>query len=194
MTDHYRIFQDRRIPNAVSLPGLHTIIPVYKQRDHDYSSLKRSVIIKVLPSKFNYYPDILDQQLFLVKDWLKKVILSYQPTTKFHTFYVMDNVNRKLYPYYLPELPALDCFSQKSEANVNISRITTLFIRREQKGINDYGIFRVDNVLCHTVLVSTALAESILRRNPDGLRVEKVYYEEESPAVICQDPNERNSR
>lgn len=173
LVKYFWIKQDRRENTGVYIPSLNEIFSIQDLAIQNYSKVKRSIVIKVKPSKYNYYPDVLDQQLFLVKKWIRDLFLVYEPELIFHTFYLMDSAHRVLEPYYLPEISKIDCYHPESVANLDRSSISKLHIY--SKGIQDKDLFQVANIRANIPVISVSLAESILRRNPKGVQVEKIY-------------------
>lgn len=170
---YFWLKQDRREQAGVYLPTLNDLLSMQDLATQNYSSLKKSLVIKVKPSKYNLYPDVLDQQMFLVKKWLRDLFLIYQPKMVFHTIYLMDDVHRILEPYYLPELPKINCLHSESVANLDYSVISELHIH--SNAVKKEDLFQIANIRTCTPVISVALAESILRRNPNGLLIEKIY-------------------
>jgi uncharacterized protein YqfB (UPF0267 family) len=72
-TEYYKLGQDRRIPYAVVLNKLDRIGGYRESLKGDLSSLDKIIVSPVYSSQVNFYPDILDRQLFMIKDSVKDV-------------------------------------------------------------------------------------------------------------------------
>jgi len=127
------------------------------------------------PSEYNEYPDALSRQIFVVREPLKQVFDMFVPDLTYKILCAMDLPNRKRAYYYAPQLPSIECYSEQSDANLNRSAIHSLRLKKECIGDND--IFRVGGINEHVVIVTLGVAECILRRKLNGIRLNRVGFE-----------------
>jgi len=172
--DYFVLNQDERIPYAVQVIYPNSVSQRQDILCGNFSAIKKSTVIKVSPSKFNYYPSILCGQLFLVKKGsVKEAIELYAPDVISNTIYLIDSQNKTMEIYYLPHLPVLDCYSDSSKANLDKSVIHELVLRKDVVP-NNIDIFRVGNINTNLVVVSLRLSESILRRRVEDISFSQV--------------------
>ena len=76
---YFKLGQDRRRPYAVLMTGLGKIGGYHAAKAGDLDALQSPVAAFVDPSQFNFYPDILDRQIYMVKGAVKDVFDLFMP-------------------------------------------------------------------------------------------------------------------
>jgi len=148
---YFKLGQDRRIPHSVLLTNTNRIGGYEESKGGHLSDLDRVIASTVNSSPINFYPDILDRQLYMVKGAVKEVFDLFLPEIRYKHCVLLDKPEKKHERYYIP---MLDVFE------VNAGRARGLHI------------FRIKNTKEIEVAASLEVVEAILRRNPIGVRIE----------------------
>ena len=146
---YFRLSQDHRISYGVTLKGLDRIAGYYEAKKGDLSCLDNRIHLSISSSPLNYYPDILDTHIFMVKDVLKTVFDLFLPYLKYKECFLLE---KKAAGYNLYYIPFLDII----EKDVGIARGIHIFRLAEAKEIQ--------------VVASLEVIEAVLRRRPSGVR------------------------
>jgi hypothetical protein len=134
------------------MTNLNAITGYYEYKRGNASALDDSFVSFVTSSPVNFYPDILDRQLFMVKDVVKDVIDMFMPDMVYKNCCLIDERNNKYEQYHIPMLDTVGM----------------------QQGMEwGHYVFRnkdSDNI---EILASLELVEALLRRKPTGCRIQK---------------------
>lgn len=172
--EYFRLMQDQRYSGSVFFDLLSMFLP----RDNlicNYHHLPLLTTRQIKSNEFSFYPDVMDQQMYLVSQPMHDLLSAFMPNINYRIICFLE-YERKVFNYYYAYLfEPLDCFSTKSEANKDRSRISKLMLRKNAVG--DHDIFKLSGVNCHVVVVSLPVAEAILRRNLIGYKLETVELE-----------------
>ena len=119
--------------------------------------------------------DVLEEPAFLVSDGVKRVFELYEPQMQFRALQVfsMDQEDGTAPLYWLPWIPEIECLSWKSETYDN-GMLKKLVLNLDVAF--EHEIFRVAGLIEHKVIVSMAVAESMLRRKQCGFRFVPVPF------------------
>jgi len=150
---YYRLCQDRRIPYSVLLTNLNNIGGYYESKGGNLSLLDKTIVSFVNSSPINFYPDILDRQIFMIKDAVKEVFDLFMPELEYKHCCLLDNPNNRHELYFIPVLDLVD-----------MSKNST-------KGTH---IFRLKDTREIEVIISLEVVEAILRRKSAGIRISPV--------------------
>ena len=150
---HFSLEQDKRIPYGVLLTQLNNIYGYYESKKGNLTSLDRAIISFVNSSPINFYPDVLDRQIFMIKGVVKEVFDLFLPELEYKHCCLLDNPNRKHELYFIPILSSRSVLADAEK--------------------NDY-IFRLVNERDSKVIISIEVAEAILRRKPTGIRISSI--------------------
>jgi len=150
---YFKLEQDKRIPYSVVLTGLNRIGGYFESKGGDLSDLDRIIVSLINSSPVNFYPDILDRQLFIVKGSVKDVFDLFLPDLKYKRCLLLDRPLRKLTSYHIPILDVIE-FEQGADEKRHLFRVPD---RKESR-----------------VIASLDFVEVLLRRNPKGVRISVV--------------------
>lgn len=134
-----------------------------------------TIIFQVKAEADSDFLDILDKQLYLISDRLKKIVEKYEPEMIFKMMPLIDLKHEKQENYFLPIFEEVEALSPKCEFNLNKSIIKKLILLEEK--IKDKKIFKIKEGEKPLVVVRLDVAESILRRNFIGIALEKITVE-----------------
>jgi len=70
---YFKLSQDRRIPYSVLIGDTSRIDGYYESKAGDLSGLPNVIVSYVNPSAANFFPDISDRQIYMVKGAVKEV-------------------------------------------------------------------------------------------------------------------------
>jgi len=148
---YFNICQDVRIPYSVLMTNLNAIAGYYEYKRGNASALDDSFVSFVTSSPVNFYPDILDRQIFMVKDVVKDVIEMFMPDMVYKSCCLIDERNNKYEQYHIPMLDTVGM----------------------QHGMEwGYYIFRNKDLNNVEVFASLEIVEALLRRKPKGCRIQ----------------------
>jgi len=130
--------------------------------------LDKVTVATIQSSKYDIYSPLLSNQMFMYQEELKGVFMLFLPQLKHKLFCLLDQELRKSTFYFAPMLDNVACFSEEaSTCNLDASHIDKVAVYKEK--LPNTHIFRVSEPNTIVVLVSTMVAECILRRNIEGL-------------------------
>ena len=133
------------------MTNLNAIAGYYEYKRGNASALDDSFVSFVTSSPVNFYPDILDRQIFMVKDVVKDVIEMFMPDMVYKSCCLIDERNNKYEQYHIPMLDTVGM----------------------QHGMEwGYYIFRNKDLNNVEVFASLEIVEALLRRKPKGCRIQ----------------------
>lgn len=167
---YFRLTQDHRIPYGIMIQNFRGFPNIQEAINGNIIPLKFMSVGFVKPSQYNWYPEVLDsQRVFMVQEDVKKVFSLYLPDAEYRHFCILDKANMVYKYYYVPQLDLIDCLSNESKSNLDKSVFDKIVLKKEE--IVSRDIFRVSNINTTMVIVSLAVAESLLRRDVFGIRL-----------------------
>ena len=98
---YFRLEQDKRIPYGVTLNKLADIGGYYESKGGDLSGLDRVIVSYVNSSPINFYPDILDRQIFMIKGAVKEVFDVFLPELEYKHCVFLDNPYDRYEEYFI---------------------------------------------------------------------------------------------
>ncbi|EKQ53193.1 MULTISPECIES: DUF1629 domain-containing protein [unclassified Clostridium] len=116
--------------------------------------------------------DILDRNLFLISEKMKKIIEKYDPGILFKTVPLIDLKHKKQGNYYMPIFEDIECLSEKAELNLNKTVVKKIILDKEK--IKGKKIFRIKESSKALIVVRLDVAESLLRREFKGICLQKL--------------------
>lgn len=150
---YFKLGQDRRIPYSVLLTDLNKIGGYYESKGGNLSSLDRAFASFVNSSLINFYPDILDRQIYMIKDTVKEVFDLFLPELEYKHCCLLDNPNDRYDIYYIPVLEVMDMRQGAAEGKY---------------------IFRISDTKEIEVAASLEVVEAVLRRKPTGIKINPI--------------------
>ncbi|MBD8498797.1 imm11 family protein [Paenibacillus arenosi] len=137
------------------------------KRGADYGSLP----FHVRTQSRQRYVDYLERPLPLLSDKLKRLVEKYAAKMPVRSAVLIDQEQGQQQPYWIIAPPVVDCLSEATEFYLDGS-LKQLVIEKEKVG--PYHLFKLGGIREDMLIVSLALAESMLRRDFTGIRVEHV--------------------
>lgn len=152
-----------------------TILYPHRLTEANYNSMPKGKIYYYRDTEDMEIPELMIQPTFMVGDSLRRIISVYDDTVDWKTLYMMPDEEEKMVDgtkrYSIPNLTRCKCLHPDSETTPN-GAVTKLILDKSR--LRNTAIFQVEETLENYVIVSLALAESISRRHPYGVRLERV--------------------
>lgn len=134
------------------------------------------IIFKVSTSDRSEFLDIIANQLFLISKGMKEIIEKYDSGILFKTLVLIDQLHNKQENYYLPIVEELEVLSDASELNLSKTVVKKIILNKEK--IQGKKIFKIKESSKTLIVVRLDVAESLLRRNFKGIKLERLEVEE----------------
>jgi len=170
--DYFIMKTDKRLCRLpqMQMPKELSLTEITKEK---ISKLTSASVVYV---KKNYglgieYPDYLERPIPLIADKLKKILQKYQREVLFHRVMLIEKEAGLQMPYFLMMPPEIICADSKKtqyDAGGNVQNFV-LDLEKAEK----YKIFLAKDYK-QQIIVRLDVAESILRRNVNGIWFEPV--------------------
>lgn len=173
--DYFWIHQDKRYTDPPFIQGFS---PCFLRRDftpENASKVEVNNVVFAPSQKKQNFIDLVDIQLFLVSDKVKKVFSMYDKYLPWKQFCILNNVRNDSCNYFVPILQEIPCVSEKSKLNMDKSCINKLILKKDR--IQDHPFFRAGKLNTEAVVIRLDVAESLLRRRVEGIIFERVGVE-----------------
>lgn len=165
---YYQLTQDQRWVHAVQIEGGVNRQADQEEDHNEYGSMP----LFVRSQSRQHYLDYMDRPLPLISDKMMRLIEKYAPKIPVRSVVLIDREQTHQEPYWMIGPPVVDCLSDATEYHRD-GRLAKLVI--QPKGVSPAThLFKVGGLREDIVIVSLALAESLLRREYSGIRLEKV--------------------
>lgn len=170
--DYYLICQDEEYSNYPRINNLYNSIELKPKEICDYKKIEDKTTLKISDDFSIDYLDWVDKQILLVSSKMKEIMEIYERYIKFKT--VVLHEQKKLINnfYYVPMIKISSCLSKESIWNMNKSEIKKIVLNKENLPVN--SIFQIGGVNTRYYIARLDLVESLLRRNIEGIKFEKV--------------------
>uniref|UniRef100_UPI0006D0E029 hypothetical protein n=1 Tax=Clostridium sp. NkU-1 TaxID=1095009 RepID=UPI0006D0E029 len=122
------------------------------------------------------YVDVLDHQLFLVSEGIKRVLSIYDPSLIFKNLFLLNNLDGSYFNYYAPLFTEVDCLPEMYKIMTHRNKLEKLIIKA--KAVEDYSVCKVAGIDTDIVIIRLDVAESLLRRGFTKLILERVVLED----------------
>lgn len=163
---YFRLQQDHRIQNAAVM--LLDNIRNYQQAARgNILALPGMSVAFVQSSSENVYPDVLDSQLFMIKEKLKDVFDLFELNLQYRDICLLDNPFDVSEFYFIPHFEEKNCISLKEWVQ---NRVILL----NPEAVEGKSICKVADVGETMVIVTLDVAESIYRRRLNGVSLTAV--------------------
>lgn len=174
--DYFLLKQDERYTNTPRLIELFNKIDVRNINLLKAHKIDDIIVFKVKVDEKSEFLDIMDNQLFLISRPMKEIIEKYDRDILFKTLALIDELHKRQENYYLPIVEELEVLSDAAELNLNKTVVKKLILNKEK--IQDRKIFKIKESSKTLIVVRLDVAESLLRRNFKGIKLERVEVRE----------------
>jgi len=173
--DYFLLKQDEEYTNAPVLMDVFNKIDIRNinlLKDHKIEDV---VIFNVKCTDETEFLDVLDRDLFLISEEMKKIMGKYDPGILFKTIPLVDLAHERQENYYVPIVEDLECLSENAELNLNKTVIKKIILSKEK--IKNKKIFKIKESSKTLVVVRLDVAESLLRREFKGICLRRLEVE-----------------
>jgi len=173
MLNYFAVSQDNAFHDIVrfKVPSKNPLQVRLEVLKGDMKGVEGNLMIDVNSNPDNFYPDILDEPLFLVADRVEKVFRYYFDEDDFRGALLMDLKNKESHFYWLPLMEKVECLHE-STAFGKDGFVKDMVLSKGKVG--RHKIFRVGGIMEKVVVVHLEIAESLLRRNCLGVQLKPI--------------------
>jgi hypothetical protein len=173
--DYFLLNQDERYTNTPRLIDVFKNINIKNLNLPNAHKIEDIIIFQVSADDGCEFLDILDSQLFLISEDLKKIIEKYDRNILFKTLVLIDSLRDRQENYSLPICEEIECLSYKSELNLNKTVVKKIVLDKEK--IEGKKFFKIKESSKPLVVIRLDVAESLLRRDFRGIKLERLQVE-----------------
>lgn len=174
--EYFELCQSKAVENPLVILKLDKEKYNYTMTEENFAALEKLKVAWFSGREFEEVCDILTEPAFLISDRLKQILQIYDKEISFKGVQLFSTAEEsKLYPlYWVPGFVTLDCLHEKTKKLDN-GMLKSLVL--EERKIGKKPIFRIGGLLEYKVAVSLPVAESILRRRPYGVSLQRIEVE-----------------
>ncbi|MBN3522652.1 imm11 family protein [Paenibacillus apiarius] len=169
--EYFIISQDENVDNIIRFAGLKSTNKTIEVMPEQADDLNDMTVVFVEGSADSVYPDYIGKPVVLVADGLKKVLELHDPGLAFKCAVLSNPQHSMQKIYWLLLLPRVDCLSERTEF-YKTGAVKSIVIDHAKAA--GHAIFRVQGLLEKCVIINLDVAESLLRRDLLGFRLEQV--------------------
>ncbi|NFG57900.1 hypothetical protein FC778_03895 [Clostridium botulinum] len=173
--DYFLLKQDERYTNTPRLKDMFHKINTRNIDRLNAHKIDDVIIFQVTAEERCEYLDVLDKQLFLISEKMMKIICKYDTDIVFKILPLIDSKRHTQENYYLPIFEDIEALDEKSEFNLNRTIVKKIVLNK--KKIEGKKIFRIKESEKTLIVVRLDVAESLLRRKPRGISLERLEVE-----------------
>lgn len=173
--DYFLLNQDERYTNTPRLIDVFKKVNIKNLNLPNAHKIEDITIFQVSADEGCEFLDILDSQLFLISEDMKKIIEKYDRNISFKTLVIIDSLRDRQENYSLPILEEIECLSDKAELNLNKTVVKKIVLDKEK--IQGKKIFKIKESSKPLIVIRLDVAESLLRRDFRGIKLEKLQVE-----------------
>ena len=165
--NYFLLKQDEEYTNAPVLINVFKGIDVRNINLLNAHKIDDILIFNVKCNENTEFLDILDRNLFLISEKMKKIIEKYDPKMLFKTIPLINLYLKKQENYYMPIFQEIECLSERAELNLNRTVVKKIILDKEK--INGKKIFKIKESEKTLIVVRLDVAESLLSREFRGM-------------------------
>ncbi|OOM73572.1 hypothetical protein CLPUN_44680 [Clostridium puniceum] len=174
--DYFLLKQDERYGKTPRLIDVFKNIDVRNINLLNAHKIDGMVIFNIKCDEGTKFLDILDTQLFLISEGMKKIIEKYNTEIIFKIIPLINVEHERQENYYLPIIEEVDCLSENAELNLNRTVVKRIILSTEK--IKGKKIFKIKESSKTLIVIRLDVAESLLRRNFQGICLERLELED----------------
>lgn len=167
--------EDKRIQNRIRFKDIESNV-AYEFEDNELSQIQDISVLFMKGNCDSVYPDVIETPVFLVSDRLKVLLEPYDSDVFYRRVALNQVEERKQKMYWLLLTEKIECLDEKTEYYPNGWNKRIVLNR---KRIGTRRIFKVKGIMTPKILVHVDVAESIMRRDFDGISFH--------PVELCQE-------
>ena len=164
---YFMMEEDKRIQNRIRFKDIESNV-AYEFEDDELPLIQDISVLFMEGNKDSIYPDVIETPVFLVSDRLKRLLESYDPAVFYRRVALNQVKEKKQRMYWLLLTEKTECLDERSE-----------YIILERGAVGERRIFKVKGLMTPKILVHVDVAESIMRRDFDGILFRPVEVRQE---------------
>ncbi|MFM9276550.1 serine protease [Paenibacillus jiagnxiensis] len=170
---YFVLNQDARFANAVKPLGvMDAVRPEMMSPDHAHQLAAVNLHFKVAEATQVDYVDFIEHPVPFVSDRLKRVLEKFTPDTQFFAGAFTDLKRKHQEIYWLAVPPQIECLSKESEFGLDGSLRRLVIDESRTEGCM---FLQIGGLRERILLIHLALAEGLLRRDLNGIRLTRVH-------------------
>ncbi|AQS08719.1 hypothetical protein CLOBY_08290 [Clostridium saccharobutylicum] len=173
--DYFLLKQDEESKNVPVLMDVFNKVDVRNINLLNAHKIDEILIFNVKCTDETEFLDILDRNLFLISEKMKKIIEKYDSGILFKIIPLIDLTHDRQENYYMPIFEEIECLSEKAELNLNKTVVKKIILDKEK--IKGKKIFKIKESSKTLVVVRLDVAESLLRREFKGVCLKRLEIE-----------------
>ena len=130
------------------------------------------MLLDIESNRNTIFPDVISFPFFMFSEKFKNVIELYDSKMEYKKLVLFDKENVLYQLYFLPILDEIDCMVKKIDNSKSESMIDNGVLLRDK--VSDEVFFRIKNKYKFYVVVRLDVVESLIRRNPIGLKLKEI--------------------
>ncbi|MGG4213885.1 DUF1629 domain-containing protein [Paenibacillus sp. FSL L8-0638] len=164
MQRYYVLLEDTRI--------LHKIQPSSLPRNTSFEEFPPVQVLDMTIPVHGEFSDWLSVSTTLLSNPMKRILEKYNVQARFKRVYLINRKDNQSALYWMPHAPAMDVLSSYAEFDIQGQYIKRLVLDHEKVKGNHF--FTVQGIREPFFIISIEVAESLLRRNLSGFRLQPV--------------------
>ncbi|MGM1019048.1 MAG: imm11 family protein [Bacillota bacterium] len=164
MQRYYVLLEDTRIP--------YKIQPSSLPRNTSFEDFPPVQVLDMTVPIHGEFSDWLSVPTTLLSNAMKRILAKYNVQARFKRVYLIDRKDNQSALYWMPYAPAMDVLSPRAEFDLQGQYIKRLVLDREK--VQGQHFFTIQGIREPYFIISIEAAESLLRRNLSGFRLQSV--------------------
>lgn len=167
---YFELEQDKRIHNRFRFRDIESTVRGEFEPE-EFGQIQDISVLFTLGDMDSIYPDVVDAPVFLVSDALKKILSAYDSEVLYRRVALNQIKERIQKKYWLLLTEKIDCLDESSEQYPN-GWDKRIVLNRER--IGQRRVFKANGIRTPRIFVNFEVAESILRREFEGITLRPV--------------------
>ena len=172
---YFMMEEDKRIQNRIRFKDIESNV-AYEFEDDELPQIQDISVLFMEGNKDSIYPDVIETPVFLVSDRLKRLLEPYDPAVFYRRVALNQVKEKKQRMYWLLITEKTECLDERSEYYPNGWNKRVIL---ERGAVGARRIFKVKGLMTPKILVHVDVAESIMRRDFDGILFRPVEVRQE---------------
>ena len=168
--DYFLLKQDYRYTNTPQIINFFQSINSRDLNPLRADNIEDNNSFFVKSSKNNQFIDIIDNPIFLVCEQMRNIMAKYNRNIIFKRAALIDYENKNQKIYNIPIWEEINALHEDSEIKFNVVKKIVL----DKEKVKDHKIFKIKESDKTLVVIRLDVAESLLRREFEGISLERL--------------------
>lgn len=170
--DYFLLKQDMRYTDIPRLEPITQQIPVWKLPQLQPDDIAQPLALYIRSEEESEFLDYMEEAVPLLSERMMKLWAMYDPAMVFRIVVLMDRERRLQVPYYIPFPVIADVLHPDSQWNQDRRLLKHIIL--DAAKLQQRKIFRIAGSTRPEIVVRLDTAESMLRRDMTGIRLERL--------------------